>query len=174
MFDTSHVDEDGLPAHGSGFVTQGYVYPKGTLDGSNGVLADGSAEFPDAVIGEWICYGYMINGAAKAEGGPWVISTQVINFTAEHGEQTLITTGYELIDIGVPVLRAISGGTGDYATARGQATQILTGFNAGEGVVLSMTLEPQMPDAMSDTVQDPYAGLQGVERDDVVAGLTGR
>ena len=44
---------------------QGYIYPEGTLTcdsqtGSrNGVLADGSAEFPDKVLGTWICRGWV-------------------------------------------------------------------------------------------------------------------
>jgi len=50
-------EESGLPAHGNPFVTVGYIYPKGTLDGSNGVLADGQPAFPDKVIGKWVCRG---------------------------------------------------------------------------------------------------------------------
>lgn len=138
-FDETKTFEDGLPAHGSGFVTVGYVYPEGTLDGSNGVNADGSPEFPEQVIGEWICFGYMIHDAGHADGSPWVISTQVINFTERHGEQTLVTTGYELAG-DAPVRRAVSGGTGAYRDVRGEATQVMTGLNASEGVVLTVEL----------------------------------
>ena len=43
VFDEVPVyDEDSYPAHGNSFVTIGYIYPEGTLDGTNGVLADGS------------------------------------------------------------------------------------------------------------------------------------
>ena len=52
VFDTAIVDANGMPAHGSTFITQGYIYPAGALNGSNGVLADGSPEFPDKVLGE--------------------------------------------------------------------------------------------------------------------------
>ena len=145
VFDASKTYEDGMPAHGSSFVTKGYVYPAGTLNGSNGVNTDGSPEFPDAVIGEWICYGVMINDAAHASSGAWVVSTQVINLTKDLSAQTIVTTGYEFADDSL-AYRAISGGTGDYVEARGQAKQVLTGLNASEGVVLSVELEVILPD----------------------------
>jgi hypothetical protein len=138
-FDQSKTYEDGFPAHGSGFVTQGYVYPSGTLNGSNGVNADGSAEFPELVIGECICYGYMINDAAHATSGTWVVSTQIINLDREHGAQSIVTTGYEFAD-DTEAVRAVAGGTGAYAEARGEAVQVFTGLNASEGVVLTIEL----------------------------------
>lgn len=138
-FDESKTFEDGLPAHGSGFVTVGYVYPAGTLNGSNGVNPDGSPEFPDAVIGEWLCFGYMIHDAAHADGTPWVVSTQVINVTSKVGEHTLVTIGYELAG-DTPVRRAVSGGTGHFREARGEVTQVMTGLNATEGAVLELEI----------------------------------
>ena len=143
-FDASKTYDDGMPAHGSGFVTIGYVYPEGTLNGSNGVNEDGSPEFPEAVIGEWICYGYMINDAAHASEGAWVVSTQVINLSSALGGDSIVTTGYEFAD-STPIARAISGGTGKYAEARGQAVQVFTGLNASEGVVLSVEIELVLP-----------------------------
>jgi hypothetical protein len=131
-FDQSRIYEDGLPAHGSGFVTKGYIYPDGTLNGSNGV------------IGEWMCFGYMIGEAAHATSGAWVISTQIFNFGEEYGSQTIVTQGYELADP-TPVYRAITGGTGDYAEASGQGMQIFQGLNASEGVVLDVELEVVTP-----------------------------
>jgi hypothetical protein len=41
------VHEDDLPAYGNSFITQGYIYEYGTLNGSNGVLPNGKPEFPD-------------------------------------------------------------------------------------------------------------------------------
>ena len=35
-----------LSAHGNAFITQGYIYPAGTLTDSNGVNPDGTPEFP--------------------------------------------------------------------------------------------------------------------------------
>ena len=51
---------DGLPATDTPYVTQGYIYPAGTLTESNGVNADGSPEFPDKVLGQWSCYGWRL------------------------------------------------------------------------------------------------------------------
>jgi len=161
-FDESKSYDDGRPAHGSGFVTLGYVYQEGTLNGSNGVLEDGSPEFPEQVIGEWICYGYMINDAGHASEGAWVISTQVINLTEEVGGQSIVTTGYEFAD-DTPIARAIVGGTSTYAEARGQATQVLEGLNVTEGVVLSVELEIVTPEAgTASTTNGAFEPLGGV------------
>ena len=69
VFDEEPVDEDGLPEYGNSFVTQGYIYPEGTLDGSNGVKANGEPEFPNKVIGEWTCRGWFIGEGATTETG---------------------------------------------------------------------------------------------------------
>lgn len=170
-FDQSKTYEDGFPAHGSGFVTQGYVYPAGTLDGSNGVLADGSAEFPELVIGEWICYGYMINDAGHATEGAWVVSTQIINLDREHGAQSIVTTGYEFAD-DTEAVRAVAGGTGAYAEARGEAVQVFTGLNASEGVVLSiaLTLSGVADDAAAVDYRDLSAAMNWLALDYAAKG----
>lgn len=141
VFDESKVFDDGLPAHGSSFITQGYIYEYGTLNDSNGVLADGSPEFPDKVIGKWVCRGWFIGDAAHAQTGPWVITTQIYDLGDELGNETLVTDGYELADLNVAIQRAITGGTGQYAQARGEAFQELLGLNATEGVNLRFELQ---------------------------------
>ena len=141
IFADQPVHEDGMPAYGNAFVTQGYIYPEGTLDGTNGVLADGSPEFPDLVLGEWTCRGWFIGDGAHTTTGAWVITTQVYSFD----DAVLISDGYEIADIDVPSERAITGGTGPYATAGGEGEQILLGFNATEGVNLRFTLDPVVP-----------------------------
>lgn len=143
IFDQDVAYEDGLPADGSSFITRGYIYEAGTLDGTNGVNADGSPEFPDKVIGEWICQGYMINDAGHTTGGVWVFSNQFFQFGDEPGAETLITQGYELADVDVAIARAITGGTGEYKTARGESSQTLLGLNASEGVNLRVEIEVQ-------------------------------
>jgi hypothetical protein len=129
-----------MPAHGNEFVTMGYIYPKGTLNGSNGVLPDGSPEFPDQVIGEWICRGWFIGEGGNATTGPWVITTQIYDLGEEYGDVSLVTDGYELSDFNTVIKRAITGGTGKYNEARGEAEQVLLGFNPTEGVVLRFKL----------------------------------
>ena len=144
MFDEAPVLPSGLPAYGNPFITQGYIYPYGTLEGTNGVMADGSPEFPDLVIGEWTCRGYFVGNGAETTTGPWVITTQLYDFYEEAGyaagkqstRTTLVTEGYELADVDIEGTRAVTGGTGKYKRARGEARQTLLGFNAGEGVNL--------------------------------------
>lgn len=145
VFDKDVTYEDGMPADGSSFITRGYLYAPGTLtcaDGvCNGVNADGSPEFPDKVIGEWICSGYMINDAGHATGGVWVFSSQFFQLSDTPGAETIVSQGYELADVGVAISRAITGGTGQYADARGQGEQTMLGLNAGQGVTLSVELD---------------------------------
>ena len=140
VFDQDRVFEDGLPADGAAFITRGYIYEYGTLNGTDGVNPDGSPEYPEKLIGEWICQGYMINDAGHATGGVWVVSTQFFQLGDEPGAQTIVTQGYELADVGVAIARAITGGTGEFKMARGEATQTMLGLNASEGVNLRIEL----------------------------------
>jgi hypothetical protein len=134
VFDEAPVFDDGFPAHGNAFITQGYIYPAGTLTDSNGVNPDGSPEFPDEVIGEWSCTGYFIGEGAHATEGAWVYSTQLFAFgdNPDTGAETIVVTGYEGIEVGTIVTGAITGGTGSYATAIGDADQELLGINNPE------------------------------------------
>ncbi len=150
IFDKDVAYDDGLPADGSAFITRGYLYEPGTLNGGNGTRVTRDAEgtivkvepeFPDRLIGEWICQGYMINEASHAKSGVWVFSTQFFQVGTTPGPQTLVSQGYELADIGVAISRAITGGTGDYADARGAGDQTLLGFNQSEGVNLRVKLK---------------------------------
>lgn len=131
--------DDGMPAYGNAFVTQGYIYPAGTLDsGVEGTLADGSPAFPDEVIGTWTCDGYFVGDGMRTETGTVVITRQVYQF--DDGG-ILIAQGPELVDIGVPVERAVTGGTGDYADAGPVLTQVMLGMSEGYGVRLQLSLE---------------------------------
>lgn len=143
VFDKDVAYEDGMPADGSSFITRGYLYPAGTLQGGNGTNPDGSPEYPDKVIGEWICQGYMINDAGHATGGVWVFSTQFFQLGNKPGAQTVVTQGYELADVDVAIARAITGGSGDFKLARGESHQTLLGFNASQGVNLRVQIAVQ-------------------------------
>jgi len=131
VIDEAPVFDDGFPAHGNPFITQGYIYPAGTLTDSNGVNPDGSPEFPDEVIGEWSCTGYFIGEGAHATEGAWVYTTQLFAFgdDPDNGAETIVVTGYEGVEVGTIVTGAITGGTGGYATAIGDADQELLGIN---------------------------------------------
>ena len=132
VFSQERLFDDGMPQYGTPFVTQGYIYPEGTLNGSNGVLPNGEAEFPEDVLGTWTCYGYMIGDGGHSTTGEWVISTQVYQF--EDG--TIVTDGFELVDLDTPISRAITGGTGEYVNVSGEQVQELRGFTEQMGVNL--------------------------------------
>jgi hypothetical protein len=134
VFTKERLFEDGMPQYGTPFVTQGYLYEEGTLNGSNGVLADGKPEFPDKVIGEWTCYGWMIGDGGHTTTGAWVVSTQIYKFDEEHGGGILVTDGFELADLNVAGERAITSGTGAFQEARGLQVQTLLGFTEQMGV----------------------------------------
>ncbi len=127
--------DNGYPAYGNAFVTQGYIYPAGTLNGTNGVNADGSPEFPDKVIGEWTCWGYFVGDGANTTEGAWVVTTQVFDFdSVVLGYNSIVTVGFEApADAGM-ALRSVVGGTGRYASARGEVAQVTLGHNASDGV----------------------------------------
>ncbi|GAB4563919.1 MAG: hypothetical protein Tsb0020_13550 [Haliangiales bacterium] len=145
-FDDQHVfAENGFPAYGNAFITQGYIYPKGTLAADangafNGVNPDGSPEFTP--IGEWTCRGWFIGDGFGTVSGPVVMTTQTYDLNlSEPGRTTIVSDGMELIDIGQTVRRAITGGTGQHSEADGQVKQTLLGFNPLGGVALSLRLE---------------------------------
>jgi hypothetical protein len=141
VFSKERLFEDGMPQYGTPFVTQGYLYPEGTLNGTNGVLADGKPEFPDQVIGEWTCYGWMIGDGGHTETGEWVVSTQIYKFDEAHGGGILVTDGFELVDFNVPVARTITSGTGPLKDVAGEQVQTLLGFTEQMGVNLTVELQ---------------------------------
>ena len=127
---------DGLPADSTPYVTQGYLYPVGTLTNGNGVLADGSPEFPDKVLGQWSCYGWRLSAGVPDQTAPWV-TTHLFNFGETWGEATLVSEGYSIDDLGIAVDRAVVGGTGPYTAARGVQRETNLGFNATDGMNFS-------------------------------------
>ena len=149
VFDDAPVHEDTtppLPAYGNPFITEGYIYSHGTIQcddegGCTGTNPDGSAQFPDKVIGRWTCRGWFVGNGMLTESGPVVITTQLYDFGEMPGDKTIISEGYELVDFNVAVKRAITGGTGKYLFARGEAKQALLGFNESMGVSLQLELK---------------------------------
>ncbi|MEM1253364.1 MAG: hypothetical protein AAGI69_13100 [Cyanobacteria bacterium P01_H01_bin.21] len=141
IFDDAPLLSNGFPAYGNSFVTQGYIYPAGTLNGTNGVNPDGSPEFPNLVQGRWVCRGWFINeDGAVATSGEFVITHQLYNFGSELGSETIVSDGWELANVGEPVARAITGGTGRFSKVGGEAVQVFLGFNATEGVNLTFEI----------------------------------
>lgn len=139
-FDESRADENGMPAYGVPFITQGYIYPEGTLNGSNGVLENGDPEFPELVLGLWTCTGWVVWSGAVGEGDPAAVTTQMFQFGELEDNNIITTEGYEMMDIGIPVTRVITGGSGDHFAIRGEQEQELLGFTEQMGVNLRVEL----------------------------------
>lgn len=141
VFAERPVFEDGMPAYGNAFITQGYIYEDGTLDsGIEGTLADGSPAFPHKVIGTWTCDGYFVGDGARTTTGAMVITRQVFEF--DNGD-ILINQGAELADVNVKAPRAITGGTGAFAELSGEMSQVLLGMTDGYGVRLLIDVNPE-------------------------------
>ena len=138
IFAAAPVFDDGMPAYGNAFVTQGYIYPAGTLsDGAEGVNPDGSPAYPDLVIGTWTCDGYFVGDGMRTETGAIVIARQVHRF--DTGE-ILVSHGPEIVDAGVPFQRAVTGGTGNLTDTRA-LQQVMLGMSEGYGVRLQFALD---------------------------------
>lgn len=138
VFLSENLHEDGMPDYGTPFVTRGYIYPAGTLNGSNGVLDNGEPEFPDLVLGTWTCYGWMIGEGMHTTSGEAVVSTQIYQF---NDGGTIVTDGFEIVETDVPYTRAISSGTGEYVGIIGEQVQTLMGFTDAMGVNLRVNFE---------------------------------
>lgn len=123
---------DGMPEGSTPYVTQGYIYPEGTLGESNGVLADGSPEFPDKVLGQWSCWGWRLGPSDHANGPAW-LTAHLFNFGEGWGEATLMSEGYSIDDLDIALQRVIVGGTGPYAGADGVQLETNLGFNESHG-----------------------------------------
>lgn len=140
--DETPVFEDGLPNYGAEFITEGYIYPAGTLSGANGTLPDGSPEFPDKVIGRWTCRGWHVGEGARTTAGPLVVTHQIFDFGEAPGSEAIMTDGFEYAEPNVAFHRAIIGGTGRFARARGEQVQTLLGYpNPSHGVSIRVVLE---------------------------------
>ena len=152
VFAAEPAHEDGMPAYGTAFITQGYIYPAGTLDGGiEGTLKDGSPAFPGQVIGTWTCDGYLVGDGMHTTTGDIVISRQIFQF--ETGD-ILVSHGAELADPNVAVTRAVTGGTGEYADVGPAVTQVMLGMSDGYGVRLQVTLGENRRQAALDGAAD--------------------
>ncbi len=156
-FDEAPIDQNGLPLYGNPLITQGLIYPSGTLkdeDGDgvfNGVIFEKDSqtgteivkpEFPDKLLGLWICEGKVFaQEGFNITSGPTIFTMQLYDFkdvSGDFGKHSFLSTGLELIDVGKGIERAIMGGTGPFKTARGQITQTFFGTHVTEGFVLRL------------------------------------
>lgn len=139
VFAPAPVHDDGLPAYGNPFLTQGYIYEAGTLNGGHeGVNPDGSPVFPERVIGTWNCDGWYVADGMHTTTGTIIISRQIFRF--EDGG-VIITQGSEMADYSIAMPRIITGGLGDYDGLSGTMQQINLGMSDGFGVRAQFVIE---------------------------------
>ena len=120
------------PERGSFFVTEGRVFPPGTIP------ADGTNFDPNSRghIGIWICRGTHLVAASDIPLAPlWVDSAQLY-VLGRQGKEQIATEG---IEGAATVTRIVTGGAGNFAGFIGEQRQTFLGFNATGGVNLRVT-----------------------------------
>jgi hypothetical protein len=120
------------PERGSFFVTEGRIFPAGTIQG------DGSDFDPNRSghIGVWICRGTHLVSASEIPAAPlWVSSAQLF-VLGRQGIEQIATEGVEGSGT---VTRIVTGGAGNYARFVGEQRQTFLGFNPTGGVNLRVT-----------------------------------
>lgn len=120
------------PERGSFFVTEGRVFPAGTIQGTG---ADFDP-YRSGHIGIWICRGTHLVSASEIPAAPlWVTSAQLF-VLGRQGKEQIATEGIEGAGT---VTRVITGGAGNYVGFVGEQRQTFLGFNATGGVNLRVT-----------------------------------
>jgi hypothetical protein len=130
--------EHSQPERGSFFVTEGRVFPAGTIQG------DGSAFHPNQSghIGVWICRGTHLVAASQIPVAPLWVSSAQLYVLGRQGKEQLATEG---IEGNGTVTRIVTGGAGNYAGWTGEQTQTFLGFNPTGGVNLRVTFKLRPP-----------------------------
>ena len=124
--------EDAEPKRGSFFVTEGRVFPAGTIQG------DGADFDPNRSghVGVWFCRGtHLVAGSEIPAASLWVSTAQLFVL----GRQGLDQITTEGVEGAGTVLRVVTGGAGNYVGFVGEQQQTFLGFNATGGVNLRVT-----------------------------------
>jgi hypothetical protein len=124
--------EDTQPERGSFFVTEGRIFPAGTIQG------DGADFDPyrSGHVGVWICRGTHLVSASEIPAAQWWVDTAQIFVLGRQARDQLATEGIEGAGT---VTRIVTGGTGNFAGWAGEQRQTFLGFNATGGVNLRVT-----------------------------------
>jgi hypothetical protein len=120
------------PERGSFFITEGRIFPAGTIQG------DGASFDPNRSghIGIWICRGTHLVAASEIPAAPlWVDSAQLY-VLGRQGKEQIATEG---VEGGGTSTRIVTGGAGNFAGWVGEQRQTFLGFNATGGVNLRVT-----------------------------------
>jgi hypothetical protein len=120
------------PERGSFFVTEGRIFPGGTIPG------DGAGFDPNRSghIGVWICRGTHLVAASEIPAASLWVSTAQLFVLGRQGREQIATEGVEGAGT---VTRIVTGGAGNYAGFVGEQRQTFLGFNATGGVNLRVT-----------------------------------
>lgn len=123
---------DTQPERGSFFVTEGRLFPAGTIEG-DGADFD---PYQRGHIGVWFCRGTHLVAGSEIPAAPlWVNSAQLY-VIGRQGKEQLSTEG---IEGSGTVTRIVTGGAGNYAGWTGEQKQTFLGINQTGGVNLRVT-----------------------------------
>jgi hypothetical protein len=130
--------EDTQPERGSFFVTEGRVFPAGTIQG------DGADFDPyrSGHIGIWICRGTHLVAADQIPAARLWVDTAQLFVLGRQGKEQVATEGIEGRGT---VTRIVTGGAGNFAGWVGEQTQTFLGFNPTGGVNLRVTFTLRPP-----------------------------
>ena len=120
------------PERGSFFVTEGRIFPEGTIQG------DGADFDPNRSghVGVWFCRGTHLVAASEIPAAAlWVNSAQLF-IIGRQGKEQIATEGVEGAGT---VTRIITGGAGNFVGFVGEQRQTFLGFNPTGGVNLRVT-----------------------------------
>jgi hypothetical protein len=132
LFDPTNVKPtDEVPQRGSFFVTEGNIYPAHTIKG-NGEEFDPNKS---GSIGRWFCRGTHLVPATSIPDATFWVDTAQLFYLPDDGD-SIATEGLEGNG---SILRAVTGGTGDFRGYVGEQRQKFLGFNSTGGVNLRVT-----------------------------------
>lgn len=122
---------DTQPERGSFFVTEGNIYPAGTIKGAGATFDPNIG----GAIGRWFCRGtHLVSASQIPAAAFWVDTAQV--FFLPDDTRSITTDGLEGVGT---IVRAVTGGTGLFRGYVGEQRQEFLGFNANGGVNLRVT-----------------------------------
>jgi hypothetical protein len=125
------------PERGSFFVTEGRIFPAGTIQG------DGAQFDPNRSghVGVWFCRGTHLVAGSEIPAAPLWVDTAQLYILGRQGKEQVATEGLEGNGT---VTRIVTGGAGNFAGWTGEQRQTFLGFNptGGVNVRVTFTLRP--------------------------------
>jgi hypothetical protein len=127
---------DTQPERGSFFVTEGRIFPGGTIPAGGTPEAPGTFDpNSDGALGTWFCRGTHLVSATEFPTSARAVFTAQLYLLPDEGK----SIGTEGVEGNAPVARIVTGGTGFFHNYVGEQRQQLLGFNASGGVNLRVT-----------------------------------